>query len=82
LFYLTVISAAVWNYNPTVGYYSMSIYPQIGLLGLVGVLAIILWRSGGPALRKWLALAAGVVAPFIHPSGAYVPVAVSCFAYV
>lgn len=77
-----MISAAVWNYNPTVGYYSMSIYPQIGLLGLVGVLAIILWRSGGPALRKWLALAAGVVAPFIHPSGAYVPVAVSCFAYV
>jgi hypothetical protein len=82
LFYLTVISVAVWNYNPTVGYYSMSIYPQIGLVGLVGVLAIILWRSGGPALCKWLALAAGVVAPFIHPSEAYVPVAVSCFAYV
>ena len=77
-----MISAAVWNYNPTVGYYSMSIYPQIGLVGLVGVLAIILWRSGGPALCKWLALAAGVVAPFIHPSEAYVPVAVSCFAYV
>ena len=36
LFYLTTMSAAVWNYNPTVGYYSMSIYPQIGLLGLVG----------------------------------------------
>jgi hypothetical protein len=81
LFYVTTMSAAVWNYDPTVGYYSMSIYPQIGLLGLVGVLAIIRWRSGGPVLYKWLALAASVIAPFIHPSGAYVPVAVGAFAY-
>jgi len=82
LFYLTTISAAVWNYDPTVGYYSMSIYPQIGLLGLVGCFAIIRWRSGGSSLYKWLALAAGVIAPFIHPSGAYVPMVVGTFAYV
>lgn len=37
----------------------------IGLLGLVGVLSIVLWRS----------LGAGALAPFIHLSGAYVPVA-------
>jgi hypothetical protein len=82
LFYLTTISAAVWNYDPTLGYYSLSMYPQIGLLGLVGVLAIILWRSGGSERYKWLALAVSVIAPFIHPSGAYVPMAVGAFAYV
>jgi hypothetical protein len=81
LFYLTTMSAAVWNYNPTVGYYSMSIYPQIGLLGLVGVLAIIRWRSTVAVFYKWLALAASVIAPFIHPSGAYVPMAVGAFTY-
>ena len=80
LFYLTMISAAVWNYT-AVGYYSMSIYQQIGLLGLVGVLAIICWRSGGTVFYKWLALAVSVIAPFIHPSGAYVPMAVGGFAY-
>ena len=82
LFFLTTISASVWNYDPTVGYYSMSMYSQIGLLGLVGILAIIRWRSGGSVLYKWLALAVSVVAPFIHPSGAYVPMAVGAFAYV
>ncbi len=82
LFYLTTISAAVWNYDPTVGYYSMSIYSQIGLLCLVGIFAIICWRSGGSPLYKWLALATGIAAPFIHPSGSYVPVAVGAFAYL
>lgn len=83
LFYLTMISASVWNYDPTVGYYSMSIYPQIGLLCLVGVLAIILWRRlGGSRNYKWLALLVSVAAPFIHPSGAYVPAVVGTFAYV
>ena len=82
LFYVTMISAAVWNYT-AVGYYSMSIYPQIGLLGLVGVLAIILWRRlDGPAAYKWLALLVSAAAPFIHPSGAYVPVMVGTFAYI
>lgn len=82
LFFLTTISAAVWNYDPTVGYYSMSMYSQIGLLGLLGILAMIRWRSGGSVVYKWLALSVSVVAPFIHPSGAYVPVAVGAFAYV
>jgi hypothetical protein len=81
LFFLTTMSAAVWNYNPTVGYYSMSIYPQIGLLGLLGVLAIIHWRSSGTVFYKWLALAVSIMAPFIHPSGAYVPMAVGAFTY-
>ena len=82
LFYLTMISAAVWNYT-AVGYYSMSIYPQIGLLGLFGVLSIIRWRRlGGPAIYKWLALLVSAAAPFIHPSGAYVPVMVGTFAYI
>jgi len=81
LFYLTIISASVWNYT-AVGYYSMSIYPQIGLLGLVGVLAVIIWRSSGRQAFKWLALAVSVAAPFIHPSGAYVPAAVGGFACV
>lgn len=82
LFFLTTISASVWNYDPTVGYYSMSMYSQIGLLGLVGILAIIRWRLGGSFVYKWLALVVSVVAPFIHPSGAYVPMAVGGFAYV
>src|SRR5882757_7824293 len=81
LFYLTVMSASVWSYT-TLGYYSMSIYPQIGFLGLIGVLAIVHWRSGGSANYKWLSLAVSAIAPFIHPSGAYVPVAVGGFAYV
>jgi hypothetical protein len=81
LFYLTIISASVWNYT-AVGYYSMSIYPQIGLLGLVGVLAVILWRSSGRVVFMWLALAVSVAAPFIHPSGAYVLAAVGGFAVV
>lgn len=83
LFYLTTISASVWNYDPTVGYYSMSIYPQIGLLCLVGVLSIIVWRRlGGSRKYKWLALVVSAAAPFIHPSGAYVPAVVGTFAYV
>jgi hypothetical protein len=81
LFYLAVISAQVWSYV-AVGYYSMSIYPQIGLLGLIGVLAIILWRSGGSPNYRWLAIGVSALAPFIHPSGAYVPVAVGGFAFV
>jgi hypothetical protein len=81
LFYLTTISAGVWSYT-AVGYYSMSIYPQIGLLGLIGVFAVIRWRSGGSANYKWLALGISVAAPFIHPSGAYVPAVVMGFAYV
>jgi hypothetical protein len=81
LFYLTVMSASVWSYT-TLGYYSMSIYPQIGFLGLIGVLAIVHWRNGGSANYKWLSLAVSAIAPFIHPSGAYVPVAVGGFAYV
>lgn len=81
LFYMATLSASVWSYTG-VGYYSMSIYPQIGLLGLIGVLAIIAWRSGGSPNFRWLALAVSAAAPFIHPSGAYVPVAVAGFAYV
>jgi hypothetical protein len=81
LFYLTITSASVWNYT-AVGYYSMSIYPQIGLLGLVGVLAVILWRSSGRVAFMWLALAVSVAAPFIHPSGAYVLAAVGGLAVV
>jgi hypothetical protein len=81
LFFLTTISASVWSYT-TLGYYSMSIYPQIGLLGLIGVLAIIRWRSGGSASYRWIALSVSAAAPFIHPSGAYVPVAVAAFAFV
>ncbi|SHN82323.1 hypothetical protein [Bradyrhizobium erythrophlei] len=80
LFYLTTISASVWSYT-AVGYYSMSIYSQIGLLGLIGVLGIALWRNGGSANYKWLSLAASALPPFIHPSGAYVPVAVAGVAY-
>jgi len=81
LFFLTTISASVWNYT-AVGYYSMTIYPQIGLLGLIGVLAIIRWRSGGSANYRWLALGVSAAAPFIHPSGAYVPVMVAVFVFV
>jgi hypothetical protein len=81
LFFLTTISASVWNYT-AVGYYSMAIYPQIGLLGLIGVLAIIRWRSGGSANYRWLALGVSAAAPFIHPSGAYVPVVVAVFVFV
>jgi hypothetical protein len=81
LFYLTAMSAAVWDYT-ALGYYSMSIYPQIGLLGLIGVLAIVLWRNGGSRRWQWVALAAALLAPFIHPSGAYVAVAVGGFAYL
>jgi hypothetical protein len=81
LFYLTVISARVWSYT-AVGYYSMSIYPQIGLLGLIGVLAIICWRSGGSANYKWLAVGVSAAAPFIHPSGAYVPAVLLAFAFL
>jgi hypothetical protein len=81
LFYLTMISARVWSYT-AVGYYSMSMYPQIGLLGLIGVLAIIRWRSGGSANYKWLALGVSAAAPFIHPSGAYVPAMLVAFAFL
>jgi hypothetical protein len=81
LFYLTTISASVWSYT-AVGYYSMSIYPQIGLLGLIGVFAIVRWRSGGSANYQWLALGVSAAAPFIHPSGAYVPAVVAGFAFV
>lgn len=80
LFYLTMISARVWSYT-AVGYYSMSIYPQIGLLGLIGVLAIIRWRAGASENYKWLAVGVGAAAPFIHPSGAYVPAMLVAFAF-
>jgi hypothetical protein len=81
VFFLTTISASVWSFT-ALGYYSMSIYPQIGLLGLVGAIAIVLWRTGGSANYKWVAVGASVAAPFIHPSGAYVPLMLGVFTFV
>ena len=80
-FFLTAISASVWNYTAA-GYYSLSIYVQIGLLGLIGIFAIIRWRSGDSEIYKWIAVGVSAAAPFIHPSGAYVPLAVGTFAFV
>src|SRR5258708_7469961 len=81
LFYVTVMSADVWTYV-ALGYYSMSIYQQIGLLGLLGVLAVIKGQDENSAYYLWVALAFSALAPFIHPSGAYVPIAVGGFAFV
>jgi len=81
LFYVTVMSAGVWNYV-ALGYYSMSIYQQIGLLGLLGVLAVVEGQDRNSAYWLGAAVVCSALAPFIHPSGAYVPMAVGAFALV
>jgi hypothetical protein len=81
LFYVTAISSAVWT-SVAFGYYSMSIYLQIGLLGILGALAVVKWQDEKASYSLLAAVVFSALAPFIHPSGAYVPAAVGGFAFV
>jgi hypothetical protein len=75
LFYVIMLTASAWQLM-SYGYYSLTMYPQIGLCGLIAAFALLRWMHNRNAYYKWLTILACAPAPFIHSSGLYVPIAI------
>lgn len=74
-FYAVMLTASAWQLM-SFGYYSLSMYHQIGLCGLLAALALLHWLRSRRERFKWLTVIPCAVAPFIHVSGLYVPVSI------
>src|SRR5581483_1989288 len=80
-FYVVMLTASVWQLM-SFGYYSLTMYHQIGLCGLVAAFFLLRWVNHRRDTYKWLTVMPCTVAPFIHVSGVYVPVSICGIALI